>query len=101
MFALVTSGISIYSKIQINGKASHTEPDINENSHTQAKLEEKSLYQRTFQCFDVMDNYNRLFQMSSPNNFLSTIAGMRLVDLYMFSLLMKVIKRTLKYILEQ
>lgn len=79
VFALVTSGISIYNKIQISGKARLTESDINDNS--QVKIEEKSMFQRTFQCFDVMDNYNRLFQVSSTNNFLSSIAGIRLVHL--------------------
>lgn len=79
VFAFVTTGISIYSKIQASGKARLTESDINDNN-SNVKLEEKTLFQRAFQCFDIMDNYNRLFQISkSPNNFLSCIAGIRLV----------------------
>lgn len=82
MFAIVTSGVSLYSKIQISGKVTY-EPDINDNGHvrqlTPEKTEDKSLFQKIFQCFDVMDNYNRLFQLSSPNNFLSSIAGIRFV----------------------
>lgn len=67
----------------MSGKAKHCEPDINDNGNiNQDKLEENSLFQRTFECFDVIDNYNRLFQVSTPNNFLSTIAGIRLVQLY-------------------
>lgn len=87
MFAIVTSGVSLYIKVQISGKATYIEPDINDNGHerqpTPDRNEEKSLFQKIFQCFDVMDNYNRLFQLSSPNNFLSSIAGIRFVDMSM------------------
>lgn len=87
VFAIVTSGISIYNKI--SDRAGYIEPDINDNGHvrqpTSDKTEDNSLFQRIFQCFDVMDNYNRLFQLSSSNNFLSSIAGMRLIFIIIYA----------------
>lgn len=83
VFALAMAGVSIYNNI--SAKVIHTEPDINDNdSHQQTRQptpvrnEEKGLFYRIFECFDVMDNYNRLFQTSSNNKFLSSVAGMRL-----------------------
>lgn len=82
VFAIVTSGISIYNKIQASDKARYTEPDINDNGQVPSSdtIEDTSLFHRIFQCFDVIDNYNRLFQLSSSNSFLSSIAGMRLIN---------------------
>lgn len=70
----------------MDDEVSCTEPDINDNGQmkqsTSDKVKEKSLFQEIFQCFDVVDNYNRLFETSSNKSFLSTIAGMRLAIPY-------------------
>ncbi|KAJ6641361.1 Nose resistant to fluoxetine protein 6 [Pseudolycoriella hygida] len=83
VFAIVTSGVSLYNKIQLNEKSNICGPDINDNGPVRQpspeKTEEMSLFQRVFQCFDVIDNYNRLFQQVTSNNFLACIAGMRTV----------------------
>lgn len=87
LFAIVTSGVSLYHQIQIRNKPTCTENDVNGNGITNQsptrqsnQTKEKSTFQQIFQCFDVTDNYNRLFQTSpSSGSFLSTIAGMRLI----------------------
>lgn len=84
VFAIVMSGISIYNNI--SAKVEYTKPDVNDNDNSQTSQStpdknEDGLFHRIFECFDIVDNYNRLFQPTSNNNLFSSICGIRLMPM--------------------